>query len=43
MRHFLLRKDFMEEEVIKLDSFAVGTEVMLFNGVMGVVRGRICK
>jgi Branched-chain amino acid aminotransferase/4-amino-4-deoxychorismate lyase len=43
MRHFLLRKDFMEEEVIKLDSLAVGTEVMLFNGVMGVVRGRICK
>lgn len=43
MRHFLLRKNFMEEEVITLGSLTLGTEVMLFNGVMGVVKGIICR
>lgn len=41
MRHFLLRKDFIEEETIPLRSLEVNTEVLLFNGIMGVVKGKI--
>lgn len=41
MRHFLLRKDFIEEETIPLRSIERNSEVLLFNGVMGVVRGKI--
>ena len=41
MRHFLLRKDFIEEETILLRSLEIDTEILLFNGIMGVVRGKI--
>lgn len=41
MRHFLLRKDFIEEETITLRSLEINTEILLFNGIMGVVKGKI--
>lgn len=41
MRHFLLRKKFIEEETISLQAIDVDSEVLLFNGIMGVMRGKI--
>lgn len=41
MRHFLLRKNYIEEETIPLLALERNCEVLLFNGIMGVVRGRI--
>lgn len=39
MRHFLLRKDYVEELPISKSDIEVGTRVLLFNGLMGVVQG----
>ncbi|ABN64314.1 aminotransferase-like protein [Scheffersomyces stipitis CBS 6054] len=41
MRHFLLRKNYLEEETISMDQIEIGSEVLLFNAIMGVVKGRI--
>ncbi|EGW33426.1 uncharacterized protein SPAPADRAFT_151512 [Spathaspora passalidarum NRRL Y-27907] len=40
-RHFLLRKGFIEEDVINLEMLVPGMEILLFNGIMGVVKGVI--
>ncbi|KAG7662912.1 ABZ2 [[Candida] subhashii] len=40
-RSFLLKKDFIEEDSIDIDDLLPGMDILLFNGVMGVVRGRI--
>ncbi|KAI5953958.1 ABZ2 [Candida margitis] len=40
-RHYLLRRNFIEEDVISMKDVSIGNEVLLFNGIMGVVRGRI--
>ncbi|KAI5957584.1 ABZ2 [Candida theae] len=40
-RHHLLRKDYIEEDIIQMKDVSVGDEVLLFNGIMGVKRGRI--
>lgn len=42
-RHFLLRKNYLEEERIALQDLQLGEEILLFNGVMGVVKGKIAK
>ncbi|CUM63652.1 uncharacterized protein PRCAT00001235001 [Priceomyces carsonii] len=39
MRHFLLRKGFLEEQTLHAEDLGPGSEVLLFNGVMGVVKG----
>lgn len=41
MRSYLLRKGYIEEDSIEVDDIKPGDYVWLFNGVMGVVRGRI--
>lgn len=41
MRHFLLRKNYIKEQTIPLLSISVGSEILLFNGIMGVVKGTI--
>ena len=41
MRHFLLRKNYLEEETIAFQDVAPNSEVLLFNGVIGVVKGKI--
>lgn len=41
MRHALLRKNLITEETIHTTNIKTGSEVLLFNGVMGVIRGRI--
>lgn len=43
MRHFLLRKNYIKEETIKKLDLREGAEILLFNGVMGVVRGKIAR
>lgn len=40
-RHFLLRKNFLEEEKIALQDLQKNQEVLLFNGIIGVVKGTI--
>ncbi|RLV96026.1 Aminodeoxychorismate lyase [Spathaspora sp. JA1] len=40
-RHFLLRKGFIEEDVITIEMLSPGMEVLLFNGIVGVVKGVI--
>ncbi|CAK9440315.1 uncharacterized protein LODBEIA_P44150 [Lodderomyces beijingensis] len=40
-RHFLLRRNLIEEELITMNQLEVGMDVLLFNGVMGVVKGKI--
>ncbi|CAI4049137.1 hypothetical protein SUVC_13G4200 [Saccharomyces uvarum] len=41
MRHYLLRLGLIEEDDIDIENLAVGDEVLLFNGVMGCIRGTI--
>lgn len=41
MRHALLKKNLITEETVLTSNIKVGSEVLLFNGVMGVVRGII--
>ncbi|CAI1656401.1 hypothetical protein SEUBUCD646_0M04270 [Saccharomyces eubayanus] len=41
MRHYLLRLGLIEEDDIEIEKLAVGDEVLLFNGVMGCIRGTI--
>lgn len=41
MRHFLLRKNYLEEETVSLQDLDRNSEILLFNGVMGVIKGRI--
>ncbi|KAK6464450.1 putative 4-amino-4-deoxychorismate lyase [Scheffersomyces coipomensis] len=41
MRSFLLRKGFIRERLIKLNEITIGQEILLFNGIMGVVKGKI--
>lgn len=38
-RHFLLRKRFIEEDTIPIDRLKPGTELLLMNGIVGVVKG----
>ncbi|KAI5964698.1 ABZ2 [Candida pseudojiufengensis] len=40
-RHFLLRKNYIEEDTITLDQINLGTELLLFNGIIGVVKGKV--
>ncbi|OBA23447.1 hypothetical protein METBIDRAFT_105862 [Metschnikowia bicuspidata var. bicuspidata NRRL YB-4993] len=40
-RHFLLRKNFIQEGDISVEMLRTGHDVMLMNGVMGCVRGTI--
>lgn len=40
-RHFLLRKGYVEENIVSMQSIKEGDEVLLFNGVIGVVRGTV--
>ncbi|CAH6722156.1 aminodeoxychorismate lyase [[Candida] jaroonii] len=41
MRHFLLKNDYISESTIHRSEILVGDEILLFNGIMGVVRGKI--
>lgn len=41
MRHFLLRKGYLEEAVIPMASISTGDELLLFNGIMGVIRAKV--
>lgn len=41
MRHSLLKKGYIQEETIIRNNLKIGNEILLFNGVMGVVRGKI--
>lgn len=41
VRHMLLAKGMIQEKNITLKDIKIGDEVLLFNGIMGVVRGRI--
>ena len=41
MRHYLLRLSLIEEGDIKIESVTVGDEVLLFNGVMGCIKGTV--
>jgi len=41
MRHFLLRRNYIEEDIVLIKDVSIGDEMILFNGVMGVVRGRV--
>lgn len=41
MRHFLLRKNYLEEETISFQDLSPNSEILLFNGVIGVIKGRI--
>ncbi|ODV97308.1 hypothetical protein PACTADRAFT_38573 [Pachysolen tannophilus NRRL Y-2460] len=43
VRHMLVRKNIVEEEPILLKDVKVGEEVLLFNSLMGVVKGIICE
>ncbi|CAI5756393.1 unnamed protein product [Candida verbasci] len=43
MRHFLLRKNFIQEDIINICSLQPGEEVLLFNAIIGVVKGRIVE
>lgn len=40
-RHFLLRKNFIEEETILVQDLRNGEEILLFNGIMGVVKATL--
>jgi branched-subunit amino acid aminotransferase/4-amino-4-deoxychorismate lyase len=40
-RHFLLRKNFIEEETILVEDLQIGEEILLFNGILGVVKGTL--
>ncbi|KAI5951727.1 ABZ2 [Candida jiufengensis] len=40
-RHFLLRKNYIEEDIITIDQISLGTEILLFNGIIGVVKGKV--
>ncbi|ODV78370.1 aminotransferase-like protein [Suhomyces tanzawaensis NRRL Y-17324] len=40
-RHFLLRKNFIQEETIFMADLEPGAEILLFNGIMGVVRAKV--
>ncbi|MCP8717943.1 MAG: aminotransferase class IV [Asgard group archaeon] len=42
-RHFLLRKKFIEEDTINIEKLQPGTELLLMNGIVGVVKGIIVK
>ncbi|KAK6198112.1 aminotransferase-like protein [Scheffersomyces amazonensis] len=41
MRSLLLRKHFLYERVIKINEVKVGDDILLFNAIMGIVRGKI--
>ncbi|CAI4508805.1 BCN_G0017200.mRNA.1.CDS.1 [Saccharomyces cerevisiae] len=41
MRHYLLRLGLIEEGDIDIGSLTVGNEVLLFNGVMGCIKGTV--
>lgn len=41
MRHFLLRKGYLKEDFVPMAHINIGDEVLLFNGIMGVVRARV--
>lgn len=41
MRHFLLKNGYISENTIRRSEINVGDEILLFNGIMGVVRGKI--
>ena len=41
MRHYLLRLGLIEEADIKIESLTIGDEVLLFNGVMGCIKGTV--
>lgn len=40
-RHFLLQKNMIKEDLIQLDRLHVGQDVLMLNGILGVVRGTI--
>ena len=40
-RHFLLRKNFIEEDNVTLEQLKPGTKVLLMNAIMGVFGGTI--
>lgn len=40
-RHFLLQKNALKEGTVSSDSLKIGLDVLLLNGVLGVVRGTI--
>lgn len=40
-RHYLLRRNYIEEDIIQIKDVSLGDEVLLFNGIMGVVRGKV--
>lgn len=40
-RHFLLQKDALKEGTVSSESLKIGQDVLLLNGVLGVVRGTI--
>ncbi|RCK55459.1 Aminodeoxychorismate lyase [Candida viswanathii] len=42
-RHFLLRKKFIEEDTISMDKLKPGTDVLLMNGIIGVVKGTVVE
>lgn len=41
MRHFLLRKGYLKEQVVPMASISTGDELLLFNGIMGVIRAKV--
>ncbi|CAI4048921.1 hypothetical protein SKDZ_13G4160 [Saccharomyces kudriavzevii ZP591] len=41
MRHYLLRLGLIEEGDINIESLSIGDKVLLFNGVVGCIRGTI--
>lgn len=40
-RHFLLYKNFIKEETVLREDLKIGADLLLFNGIMGVVRAKI--
>lgn len=38
---FSLRRNYIEEDIVLIKDVSIGDEMILFNGVMGVVRGRV--
>lgn len=40
-RHFLLHKNFIKEETVLREDLKIGADLLLFNGIMGVVRAKI--
>lgn len=43
MRNYLIREGYVEEDVIRALDVTPGSDVLLFNGIMGVVKGKVVE